>query len=414
MTITRPQSASTASPDRGGLRVVTAAAGVSSIGDGVLLSAAPLAAAAVTRDPTAVAIVLAAEHLPWAVVTPFAGVYVDRWPKRATMITADVLRGAAVAVLAAMIALGVASIAALAVCAAAMVTGMVFHSAASEAMIADLAQRDERVLHRVNGRIQSATTAGMRLVGPPAGSWSFAVAPWLPFAANAASFAVSAALLTAVPGRPAVVAPRRRLWQAIREGVGFLFAHGSLRTLALLIGIGNFSVNMAMAVLVLYATDPGGLGISDAAYGLLLTAMAVGGIVGGLIASRVIDLLGNRLTVIVGLLVQAGTWIAVAGTDSPYVAGLAVSLLWISIPPVTVVIIAARQRQTPPELLGRVISAFRIVGNGLSPLGAMVGGLIAAVWNLRGPMLVAAGVLVVAGVLASLGTVDESRHERGK
>ncbi len=125
--------------------------------------------------------------------------------------------------------------------------------------------------------------------------------------------------------------------------------------------------------------------------------MAVGGILGGLIAPRVIRRLGGgRMTIIVGLLVQAAAWLAVAATRSAFVAGIAVCIMWISIAPVTVVIVGTRQRQTPPELLGRVISAYRIVGNGISPLGALAGGFIAAAWGLRAPMLVAAAVLATA------------------
>jgi MFS family permease len=402
MTAAAPRPTPIGVPARRGLRALLAATGTSALGDGAFLAAAPLAAAAITRDPTAVAVVLAAEHLPWVLVTPFAGVYVDRWPKRPTMIVADLLRGLAVAALAVMVGAGVATIPAIAACAAAMVTGMVFHSAAAEAVIADLTGRDEQLLHKVNGRLQAANTAGRQLLGPPGGSWSFTLASWLPFAADAASFLASAALLAAVPSHRADGRPRTRMWPALHEGAAYLMRHRELRTLALLTAAGNVSVNMAMATLVLYATDPGGLGITPAAYGVLLAAMAVGGILGGLVAPGVIRHLGGgRVTVIVGLLVQAAAWLAVAATHNAIVAGMAVCIMWISIAPVTVVIVGTRQRQTPPELLGRVISAYRIVGNGISPLGALAGGLIAAAWGLRAPMLVAAAILA-ATVLPTL------------
>lgn len=395
MTGAAPQPTPVGVPARRGLRALLAATGVSALGDGAFMAAAPLAAAAITRDPTAVAVVLTAEHLPWLLVAPFAGVYVDRWPRRTTMIVADVLRGIAVGVLAVLVGAGVATVPAIAACAAAMVTGMVFHSAAAEAVVADLTGRDESELHRINGRLQAATTAGRQLLGPPGGSWSFTLAGWLPFAADTASFLASAALLVIVPPHAADRRPRTRLWPALREGTAYLMHHRELRTLALLTAAGNMSVNMAMATLVLYATDPAGLGITPAAYGVLLTAMAVGGVLGGLIAPRLIPFVGGGLvTVIIGLLVQAAAWLTVAATHSPVVAGIAVCIMWISIAPVTVVIVGTRQQQTPPELLGRVISAYRVVGNGISPLGAVAGGLAAAAWGLRAPMLIAAALLL--------------------
>src|SRR6266545_2988610 len=118
-----------------------------------------------------------------------------------------------------------------------------FLSAAAEAVIADLTGRDEQELHKVNGRLQAATTAGRQLLGPPGGSWSFAVAGWLPFAADAVSFLGSAALLTAIPPHPAAASrPRQRMWPAVREGGAYLVGHRELRTLALLTAAGNASV----------------------------------------------------------------------------------------------------------------------------------------------------------------------------
>lgn len=386
-----------------GLRALLAANGLSAVGDGAFLAAAPLAAAAVTRDPAAVAVVSAAEYLPWLVVSPFAGVYVDRWPKRPTMIWADLLRGLGVGGLAVLVGLGRASIAAIALCAALMVTGMVFHSAAAEATIADLTGRDEHELHRVNGRLQATSTTGRQLLGPPAGSGTFALTSWLPFAADAVSFAGSALLLALVPPRPPVQREHDVLWKALREGAMYLVRHRELRTLALLTAAGNISVATAMATLVLFATDRHGLGVSPAAYGLLLAAMAVGGVVGGLVAGRVNRWLGGRTCVIVGLAVEAAAWLGLGATHSPVIAGLLLAILWVSFAVLSVVIMGTRQRQTPPELLGRVISAYRIVGNGISPLGALVGGFVATAWGLRAPMVAASAILILAIAVAVRG-----------
>lgn len=379
-----------------GLRAMLAASGISAAGDGAFLAAAPLAAAAVSRDPTGVALVMAAEYLPWVLVTPFAGVLVDRWPKRPTMIISDLLRGSAVALIAVLVALDMASIPVIAMCAAAMVSGMVFHSASAEAMVADLTDRDEQQLHQINGRLQAANTTGRQLLGPPAGSWSFTVAAWLPFAADALSFLLSAALLRAVPSRQAAPPTPTRMWPALREGAVYLARHQELRTLALLTGAANISVAMSMATFVLFATDPNGLGISTAAYGLLLAATAAGGIVGGLIASRIIGFMGNRVAILASFVVQAIGWVLLAATHNPWIAGALLALLWISFSVSSVVIMGTRQRQTPPELLGRVISAYRIIGNGVSPIGALAGGAIALAFGLRAPMVVAAVVLVLA------------------
>jgi MFS family permease len=385
-------------PSRRGLFALVAATGASSIGDGAFLAAAPLAAAAITRDPAAVATVAAAEFLPWIVVAPFAGVYVDRWPRRATLIVADLVRALVIGALAVLIAMGAGSIAILAVCAFVLMTGEVFHSAAREALTPAMATGD--LLHTVNGRLQSAATAGKQLAGPPIGSGLFTLAPWAPFALDAVSFAGSAALLSRLPPGRVERTDHGSVWQSLREGAHYVFGHAELRTMVVIIALGNIASNLTLAILVLYATSPTGLHISAAAYGLLLVAMAVGGIFGGWVAPRVIHRLGTWPTFIAGSLLEAAGWLALALTHHPFVAGVALAACFVAITVVTVVVIGGRQRLTPSHLLGRVVSAFRMVGNGTAPLGALAGGVIAAAWGLRAPMIAAAGVLVVAAAVA--------------
>ncbi len=388
----------TPTPQRRGLRALVAATGVSSVGDGAFIAAAPLAAAAITRDPAAVATVAAAEFLPWIVVAPFAGVYVDRWPRRVTMVIADAARALTVAVLAILIAVGAGSVTAIAVCAFLTMAGTVFHSAAREAITATMATGQDR--HTVNGRVQSVTTAGKQLAGPPVGSALFVLAPWSPFLLDAASFAASAALLTQLPPGRVADADHGRVLQAIRAGARYVFGNRDLRTMVVIIALGNIASNLTLAIMVLYATDPTGLHIAPAAYGLLLVAMAAGGIIGGWVAPHLIARLGTWPTFILGGVGEAAGWLTLAVTSNPYIAGTAVAVCFIAITVVTVVVIGARQQLTPSHMLGRVVSAFRMVGNGTAPLGAMAGGVVAAAWGLRAPMVAAAAVLAVATAFA--------------
>lgn len=381
---------------RRGLRALAAATAISSAGDGAFIAAAPLAAAAVTRNPALVALVTAAEYLPWLVVAPFAGFYVDRWPRRTTVIVADLLRTGLVGVLAVLLVADAASIAAIALCAFGIVTGNVFHSASVEVMIADLAGRNDVLLHAVNGRQQAAYIGGRQLAGPPLGSWLFGLARWLPFVLDALSFLASGLLLMMVPRRPAVRDRAEGIWRSLRQSTAFLLGHRSLRSLAALTAAGNVSINMVMGTLVLYATDHDGLGITETQYGLLLAAMAAGGVAGGFLAPQTIRRLGAKAAVVLGLVAEGGAWLAIAATRHPLVAGLALACAYVGVAVVSVVVMSTRQQQVPPEQLGQVISAFRVVGNGPGPLGAIVGGLIAGAAGLRAPVLVAAAVTLLA------------------
>ena len=164
-------------------------------------------------------------------------------------------------------------------------------------------------------------------------------------------------------------------------------------------GISNFTVNMVMGILVLFATDPEGLGITEAGYGLLLVAMAAGGMGGGFIASRAITHFGVRSAMIVGLAAQGGAWLVIGSMREALVAGVALAVAFAGVTLVSVVVVTTRQQQAPPEMLGQVISAFRIVGNGPAPLGALAGGVVAGPAGLPAPMFVAAAVTLLAVLL---------------
>ncbi|MBN1171235.1 MAG: MFS transporter [Micromonosporaceae bacterium] len=388
---------------RRGIHALVVATGISSFGDGAFLAAAPLAAAALTRSPIAVSLVAAAEYLPWVIIAPVAGVYVDRWPRRATMIAADVIRLCAVGAAAVLIACGLVSIPLLACVAFITVAGTVFHDAAGQTIIADLTARQPERLHSANGRISAALTGGRELIGPPAGSMLYSATAWIPFAADAVSFAASAAVLTAVP-KPGQHPPAENagLWRSIREGAVFLVHHRALRTLCLLTAVGNLAYNCAWSTFVLYATGSHGLDVTDAQFGWLVAALAAGGILGGVLASRIIGILGSGMTAITGFALEALAWPAVAATTNPLIAALALIVTGFAATQATVVIMSARQRAVPGHLLGRVITAFRVVGNGTAPFGAVLGGFIASWASLRAPLIAAGALLLAALLVASL------------
>jgi MFS family permease len=68
------------------------AQGVSNLGDGVYVTALPLLAATLTRDPLLVSAVMFAEWLPWLLFGLLAGALLDRWERRRVMWMVDAAR----------------------------------------------------------------------------------------------------------------------------------------------------------------------------------------------------------------------------------------------------------------------------------------------------------------------------------
>lgn len=381
--------------------LIWSAVGVSTLGDGAFAAALPLAAAAITRDPTAVASVSAAAILPWVLVQPIAGALMDRWPYRRVLVTADLVRAAVVGIVAVLVAGRVAGILLLAVTGCAMVVGQIFHDTAVQGVIPILAGRGGLDLDRVNGRVYGAETAGKQLIGPPLGSVTFTLFPWLPFAADAVSFVVSAALLRRLPRGKAPVSARTGLVASIVEGTMWLVRHRELRTLALLASAGNIAYHLSWATFVLLATDRTGLGLTPAAFGAVFAAYAVGGVVGGPLTARCNALLGAHRSLLALAVLHAVSWPVVAITADVRVAMPMLALVGVAQTMTTTTNVSLRQMLVPPELLNRVIAAFRWTVNAPTPLAALAGGVLATHFGLRAPLVAGGAVLALAAASAA-------------
>ncbi len=370
---------------------------VSSVGDGALTAAMPLLAAYLTRDPIGVAVVSVGASLPWFVVGVFAGAWVDRLPRRSVMIVSDAARAVALAVLVALILAGSASIPLLAVVAFLLTSGQVFFDAAAQAALPQVLGRDTAVLGKANGRLFATQTVGATLAGPPIGGAVFGVAPWAPFALDAASFVASAGFVLGVPRVDGPDAGSRLSIRAsVREGFAHLFASRTLVTLACALTAYNVCFNLASATLVLYAQEQ--LGVTGGMFGLLLASMSSGAIAISLICGRILARIGTGGAVVSSLAVQCMGWAGLALASSVWVAGLCLGGVGAASTLVTVAVVSERQAMVPDALLGRVTSAFRLIGNGIAPLGAVAGGLLAAGAGLGAPLIAAPALLAICVV----------------
>jgi MFS family permease len=375
-----------------GLRFLLAATAVSMTGDGMLVAAAPLAAATLSRDPADIGFVAAASTAAWLVFGIPAGAFVDRWDLRRTMIVSDLVRAAVLGGLAVLIVTGRASIGSLAAAVFGVGVATCFFTPAGVALLRDVVGSDRRALTAANGRFWSIDAVGRSLAGPPLGAWAFGLARALPFFADAVSFALSALLLRFVPTRPRTVAPVRGGLD-IGVGVRFIAADRVLRGLALSAFAFNFAYFTAFAPFVLYAQDRLGIGVPG--FGLLLACGAAGSIVAGVAAARVI---GGRpaLTVYAYVFVaQAAAWLTVWLVPTPVAAGIGLAVIGAAAAIGTVAGQATRQLATPPGRLGRVAAVHRIASSGGGTLGALAGGFLATA-DAQAPFIAAVAVMGAA------------------
>ena len=116
---------------------------VSTIGDGVTLTAGPLLVASLTHDPLLVAGALFAQQLPWLLFSLVSGVYVDRLDRRRLIAFIDLGRAVIIGVLAVSIALGGANIDALYIALFLLGTGETLARTATQALVPSVVAPDK-------------------------------------------------------------------------------------------------------------------------------------------------------------------------------------------------------------------------------------------------------------------------------
>ena len=366
---------------------------VSSLGDGVTQAALPLLALTVTRDPMAIAVVTAAGTLPWLLFGVLGGALVDRWDRRRTMRVTDAARAVLLAVPAAAAALDLLSVPLLAAVAFLLALGGLFFDTAATAYLPDLLGRDPARLERANTRLRGTQIAASGFAGPPAGSALLALGRSVPLLADAVSFAVSALLVRSLPAvpRPAASARESLLRQA-RAGASYVFRDRLLLGLALRPAVGNVAFLAVETVLALFARED--LGVSAFGFGLLLAAEAAGGLLGTGVAS----FLGRRLGIGTALtctaMIEGLAIVGLASAPNPYLAGLALAVCGAGMGATMVLGPSLRQAIVPADLMARVASTSRMLAVCAAPLGAFLGGWLAAAYDLRAPLYAAAGLLL--------------------
>jgi len=371
---------------------------VSVTGDGVTVTAGPLLAASITRDPLLVAGALFAQQLPWLIFTLFSGVLVDRLEPGRLMVIVDLLRAAAVGGLAVSVLAGTAHLAALYGALFVLGTGSTVSDTALLSLPPLLVGPDDLV--RANAGLQGVQLVGADLVGPLLGAYLFVLAAGLPFAFDAATFVVGAALIASIRRRRAADrAPgRARLRLDMAEGIRWLFAHPGLRMLAIAVCVMNITLGSALAILVLYVRDR--LGQGAVWYGVLLACGAAGGVIGTVIVKRLLAWFGASLLLRLGLIIECASHVSLALTRQPWVAALTLVIFGVHGGVWTVVTVTLRQTAVPGQLLGRVNSVYYTFEMGGFAVGSLVGGLLARAFGLTAPFWVAAAAVAVVAMLA--------------
>lgn len=383
---------------------------VSSAGDGMFLTAFPLLAAILTRDPVLIAGVTIASRLPWLVFSLFTGALADRMDRRRLMIGADLIRFVIVGLLGAAILTDTVNIWMLYACAFLLGSCETLHVNAAQGLIPAIVKSDD--LLEANARFSSGQIVAAQFIGPPLGVAMFNASKSLPFIADAVTFAGSAALISTVPNEHAVTPPTTKLLTDIKEGLRFTRDTLSLRRLTEILAVINFFYFAANSLLVLYNEDL--LGGGKATFTALSVGAASGTVASRFFLEKITKRLGTTRTLQVSLWAWAIATIGLAIATNPYTAIISHVILGIGSGWWIALNTTLRQKLTPTRMLGRMNAVSRTITWGIVPFGALFGGVAGRIFGLRGPFLISAVVMTIYALFSKrlLKPVDHAIHKQ--
>ena len=346
--------------------------------------------------PWQVSGIMIAFLLPLAVVGPLAGVFVDHWDMKRTMIASDLIR--AVLAIGLIFAENVYQIYAIFLV---MSSVSSFFIPAQSVMLRTVTPSEG--LLSANSLMQQAMQ-GVRILSPAvASALVTAVGPSSCFYVDGATFLASAAFIYAISAsREATqhsVTSVKSALSAMTVGIRYIFTHSSTSFVMVALTAGMFAIGCYTALMAIYVRDD--LASGPGLFGALGSLIGVGVIAGLPIMSRAAKSVSRPSLVVIGLagiglcvlfLTAIGTiWASVVGT-----LGIGIFVAFIFVP--TQVLL---QEATPKEMLGRISSSMMSVMTLSQTIALVFAGSIANVIGVRNLFYLSAAMLLGTAALGA-------------
>lgn len=356
-----------------------------------------------TRSSTAVGITMALQFLPMLLFGLYGGLLVDRLPKRPTLLVTQTAMAVTGLVLAVLTLSGVVQVWHVYVAAFAMGLATVVDNPARQTFVSEMVGRDQ-LQNAVS--LNSANFQSARLIGPALGGVLITgLGTGYAFLFNAFSFiATIGGLLLMRPGELHAVKRAPRGKGQLREGLRYVAGRPDLLWTMVLVGfVGTFGYNFPV-FLSAFADDVFDAGAGG--YSLFNILMAVGSLVGALLAARRGT---SRLRVLIAAAIGFGV-LEIAAALSPTMWLFALLMVPLGLFSMTTNVTANSgvQMSTAPAMRGRVMSLYMMIFMGGTPIGGPLVGWATDTYGARAGFAAcgavsAASAVVVGLVLARLG-----------
>jgi MFS family permease len=376
---------------------------ISMTGSAVTTIALPLAAIAVLRaSALEVGLLTAATYGAFLLISFPAGIVVDRLRKRKIMIWCDssrliILGSVPVAAALHLLTLGQ-------LYAVALTSGMcaVFFDVSQQSYVSFIL--DPADLTEGFGRL-GASASFAQVSGRGLASGLIAViGAAKAITADALSYAVSVTCLLLIRANEPRPEQRstdaKQLRRDIAQGLTFIIHHPVLRKTTACTAVGNLFIAMQISLDLLFLVRV--LHVPPASAGLFTALGSLGGVAGGMLATRIGRRVGSARIIWLSLLVFDAPSLILALAEPGwraafFVLGYGVDAFAWGI--FGALHVAYRQSVCPPGLRGRMNAASRWITWGTLPFGGLLGGILGSTIGIRPAILIAFGGAWAAGFL---------------
>ncbi|TDD44650.1 MFS transporter [Nonomuraea terrae] len=384
---------------------------VSRLGSEFTRLAMPLLVLALTGSPGLAGIVAGARTVAFLLIQIPAGVWVDRWDRRRTLITAQGLQAVVSALLAALILTDQVQIWHFVTLAVLDALCAAFIEPVLDTAIRGIVPTSQ--LHSAYAQEESRTHAA-GLIGPPLGGLLYSLGRAVPFVVDTITFLAATLFyaLAKVPRRPANHSQpstredgeeqrpiRRGMRREAAEAITWLWRQRGLREVTAAMMVLNLLGGAFLIPLIVLVGERGGGALTT---GTVLAGLGIGGLAGALLSGRIGKLLPPGRLLLVVLTVFGA---ALAATALPWGAWwpmVPLVFITLSTPSLNVVLSVVIARMVPEELLGRMGAVLSMGSMALKPFGPVLGGALAAALGGAVALVVLGGLLVVTAAAAAL------------
>lgn len=357
---------------------------------------------------TALGITTGLQFLPMLLLSPYAGVIADRFPKRRLLQFTQLMMAGPALLLGLLAITGAVETWHVYTLAFMLGVGTAFDAPARQSFVSEIVSRDD--LSNAVG-LNSASFNMARIVGPAVAGFMIAglgggagATGWV-MLINALSYAGPILALQRMRAEDLDTPDiQKRQKGMIRDGMRYIRSRPDvMMILAIVFFAGTFGLNFQMTS-ALMATEVFDKGASE--YGILGTTMAVGSLAGALLAARR-GIVRHRLVIIAALAFGAAE--VVAGLLPSYLA----FALWTPVIGITALtmITAANttiQMTVAPELRGRVMALYMMIFMGGTPFGSPIVGWVGETFGARWT-LIGGGAMTILGTLVAVAVFSRTQ-----